>query len=141
MDEYVFINLNKPYQFQTPFDKDFALLLIVEDESITPEIQTQISSDIVLSNCRYFMCRGHQCSTWDDSVDFACIEQDKDITTTWHENESLEETLFFLASHTFDSEKDQVINTKCVMILGENNELLDHCRVTLSGNYFKLQNT
>ncbi len=53
------------------------------------------------------MAWGIECSSWDDSVDYANIESfncenipdDKFVMTTWHENESIEEVFLFSKSH------------------------------------------
>jgi hypothetical protein len=47
---------------------------------------------------------GNNCSSWDDSVDYANLElfnhnpipPESFVLTTWHENESLEEAMFFI---------------------------------------------
>ena len=49
------------------------------------------------------MAWGRDCSLWDDSVDWAFLEQydygeypkDKFVMTTWHDDETLEDTLEF----------------------------------------------
>lgn len=78
------------------------MILIVEAE-VTPEWQTLVSDWIVRSGCLYMMAWGIECSSWDDSVDWANIDKfgevpipdDGFVTTTWHLDESLEEVFEF----------------------------------------------
>lgn len=80
----------------------FRAIVIIE-EAVIPEWQTAISTWLVESGCLYMMAWGMNCSSWDDSVDFANLEQfdfgeipeDKSIMTTWHENDPLDEVFLF----------------------------------------------
>jgi hypothetical protein len=62
-----------------------------------------VSEWLVRSGCRYMMAWGRRCSAWDDSVDLAngdCfgsgeISDDDFVVTTWHDEESLEDTFWF----------------------------------------------
>ncbi|MDD5058648.1 MAG: hypothetical protein PHQ60_12330 [Sideroxydans sp.] len=82
--------------------KPFRTVVIVEDE-FTPEWQSTIATWLVKSGCLYMMAWGKDCSSWDDAVDFANLEEfnfgeipeDKDAMTTWHENEPLNEVFWF----------------------------------------------
>ncbi len=80
----------------------FRVLVIVE-EAVTSEWQKKVSTWLVTSGCLYMMAWGIECSSWDDSVDYANIEyfnyenipDNKFVMTTWHENESIEEVFLF----------------------------------------------
>lgn len=94
-----------PYAFAAPpISGAFALLLVITSENVTREEQAAISSAIVASGARWVAAWGHQCSTWDDSVDGAYLETDPDfnppdetmVITTWHENESVEAAFSYL---------------------------------------------
>jgi hypothetical protein len=77
--------------------------VVVVDSEVTPEWQAQISNWLVRSGCLYMMAWGRKCSEWDDSVDVASLHMhgndevfDEDLVmTTWHEDESLEDTFWF----------------------------------------------
>ncbi len=98
-DEYEvwFATIERPFLFSSPFVGDFALMLVVIDSKITVEEREFISDEIVRQGCRYAVCTGHECSKWDDSIDFAFIATDPEFSppddrmvwTTWHENELL----------------------------------------------------
>lgn len=125
----------RPFQFRSPFaGEDFVLLLVVAARFISPEEQAELSSSIVAENCRYAVCWGHRCSSWDDSIDFAFMSTDpnfdppdeRDVMTTWHEHETLEETAwFFMWSTTFD---DFVPQNFLAVVLGGSENALDAAR-------------
>jgi len=80
----------------------FKAVIIVEDD-VKSDWQSSVSQWIANAGCRYMLAWGKGCSSWDTSVDIANLEQfdygdipeDEFIMTTWHENESLEEVLWF----------------------------------------------
>ena len=89
-------------EFTSPRPKrDFAALIVVFDPSVARDSQAAISERIVRDGCRYAVCTGHACSTWDTSVDAAYLAQDANwsppedrfVMTTSHQDESLEEAI------------------------------------------------
>ena len=76
--------------------KPFLAVLVIEDPVSQPW-QDLISRWLVRSGCIYMMTWGLNCSAWDDSVDFANIEQfnygeipeDELVMTSCHEDETL----------------------------------------------------
>lgn len=80
----------------------FKAVLIIEAD-VESEWQSAVSRWLADSGCRYMMAWGAACSSWDDSVDEANLEQfdhgeipeDEFIMTTWHDDESLEDVLRF----------------------------------------------
>ena len=77
--------------------------VVVVDSEVTPEWRSQVSDWLVQSGCLYMMAWGQNCGEWDTSVDLANmamfdygeIPDDKFVMTTWHENESLQQTFWF----------------------------------------------
>jgi hypothetical protein len=105
--------LERPYRFESPFgSEEFALLLLVADPAVTSEEQEHLSAEIVATECRYAACAGHGCSSWDDSIDLACVLRDLEkgeegpfVMTSWHEDETLDEVAeFFLLCVSIDGE-------------------------------------
>lgn len=104
--------LERPYLFASPVrGREFALLLVVIDDSISPAEQNWLSSEFVLQGCRSACCAGHACSSWDDSIDWAYLDtcpdlqpQDENfVMTTWHEGEALDEAAWcFIHCSAFD---------------------------------------
>jgi hypothetical protein len=122
--------LRRPYAFSSPFGRDsFAICLYVADPSVTPDEQATLSREIVRQGCRYAVCAGERCSSWDDSIDMADLERNnwevKDATfvmTTWHEDESVEDiVLFFLNNMRFD---DWTAVNFLVAVIGGNAQML-----------------
>lgn len=62
-----------------------------------------MSDWLVNTGCYYMMAWGHKCSEWDDSVDHSSLQKrnfeitsdDDLVMTTWHEDESIDETFWF----------------------------------------------
>ena len=83
----------------------FKAVVIIE-QSVLPNWRADVSRWLVESGCRYMMAWGIDCSSWDDSVDYADLErhdyreipESEFVMTTWHENESLED-VFWFAKH------------------------------------------
>ena len=124
------ICLNSPYSLDcSPFDgADFVVLIINNDPAISPDDQYALSLALVREGCRYAVCIGHNCSTWDDSVDYANMEVDPGLTdskfvmTTWHENDTPDQIAnFFLNCTTFG---DNVFTHFLILSVGQNDELL-----------------
>lgn len=78
--------------------KPYKCVVVINDK-MTESRQAEISSWLVTSGCLYMMAWGNNCSSWDDSVDLANLEQfdfgvipnDKFVMTTWHESAPLKE--------------------------------------------------
>jgi len=104
--ELRFLHLRRPYRFEAPIEGEFVLLLQITDADVTAEEQRRLSEAIVASGCRYALCRGVECSSWDDSIDDAAVAAEIDGTTrpflmtTWHEDEPLEDVLEFMLERT-----------------------------------------
>ncbi len=77
--------------------------VIVLEQAVADDWQSRVSEWLVKSGCLYMMAWGVECSSWDDSVDWANlsvvdledIPDDRFVMTTWHDNEPLTETFWF----------------------------------------------
>jgi hypothetical protein len=85
--------------------------VVVIEVEVSYEWQKLVSDWIVASGCLYMMAWGHECSSWDDSVDWANIDKfgdspipdDEFVVTTWFDDEPLKEVFWFsktLAEHS-----------------------------------------
>lgn len=80
----------------------FRAVLVLE-QAVRDDWQSQVSDWLVKSGCLYMMAWGVECSSWDDSVDWANhsvvglddIPDDRFVMTTWHDDEPLAETFWF----------------------------------------------
>ena len=111
---WAFSELRVLYQRITPNDtlrpyagpRPFAAVVAIE-MPVDPSWQRDMSKWIVESGCLYMMAWGLDCSSWDDSVDFANLEifdygavpDDKHVMTTWHRDETLLEVFDFAKRH------------------------------------------
>ena len=81
--------------------------MVVIDAFVTSEWQEKVSAWLVRSSCLYMLAWGRDCSSWDDSVDIANLEQfgfgeipeGQFVVTTWHAGESLSEAFDFCKRH------------------------------------------
>lgn len=86
----------------------FRAVVIVE-AAVSSEWQALVSDWLVKTGCLYMMAWGTKCSTWDDSVDIANLEQfdfgeipdDSFVMTTWHADEPLNEVFWFSKNNAF----------------------------------------
>jgi hypothetical protein len=82
--------------------RPFRAVLIIE-AAVLPEWQNCVSDWLVQSGCLYMMAWGENCSSWDDSVDWANIHQfqpsgipdNRFVMTTWQEEDAMEEVFWF----------------------------------------------
>lgn len=123
--EIWFCQLDKPYDFTTPFsDEPFVCILFNNEQFICNDDQNKISDGLVLLNCRCAVCAGYNCSSWDDSIDWAYLSTDEDynppdetfIMTTWHDREPIEDIIWYGLNNTnFD---DIVFNKYLILFVG-----------------------
>ena len=97
----------------------FKAVVIIE-EDLEKDRRVQICNWIVDMGCLYMMAWGIECGIWDDIVDekncydfnFKGVPEEKDIMTTWHNNQSLIELFYFsknLAKHPCIELKNTII--------------------------------
>lgn len=112
--------------------RPFRAVVILDDE-YGAEWQDKVSHWLVHSGCLYMMAWGPECSSWDDSVDYAQREKYPDgardrqfVMTTWHADETLESVFWFCQFCAFDP-YDMISNTLIVHVgrLDRRDELLE----------------
>jgi hypothetical protein len=77
--------------------------VVVIEAEVSYQWQKLVSDWMVESGCLYMIAWGRECSTWDDSVDWANIDKygdgpipdDKFVMTTWHKDTSLSYVFWF----------------------------------------------
>ena len=100
----------------------FKAVLVIEHE-VADAWRALISEWLVDTGCLYMMAWGRDCSTWDDAVDWANLEDfdfgeipdERLVMTTWHEKQSLEE-VFGFAKHAARHEHAELATTVIVHI-------------------------
>jgi len=76
--------------------------IIVIDAPYSTLWQDQVSDWLAASGCLFMLAWGKDCTTWDDSVDYANLRQfsygeipeEHFIFTTWHANQALDEVFW-----------------------------------------------
>ena len=84
-------------------------VVVIADADVTPVWQASVSDWLVQSGCLYMMAWGNGCSSWDDSVDMANLQQfefndipeDRFVMTTWHTDEPLKEVFWYCKNNAF----------------------------------------
>ena len=80
--------------------------VVVLDGEYSGEWQNEVSDWLIRRGCLYMLAWGPNCSSWDDSVDWANLQEfdfgdipdHRFVMTTWHEDETLESVLWFAGS-------------------------------------------
>ncbi|WP_425511283.1 DUF7684 family protein [Pseudomarimonas salicorniae] len=110
-------------------------VIVVLDTEVSPEWQSTVSEWLVSVGCLYMLAWGARCSSWDDSVDhanleavgFEAIPEGADVMTTWHENESLQEVMWFAKSCAFHSSVD--LTRTIILHVGESPREQELCAI------------
>ncbi|MGE5564232.1 MAG: hypothetical protein ACM3ZV_13140 [Bacillota bacterium] len=96
--------------------------VVVLESDYSRDWQNGVSRWLVESGCRYMLAWGPNCSSWNDSVDWADMEarnyEDDDskfVMTTWHENQTLED-VFWQAQFTANFSYDDVELRNAVIV-------------------------
>ena len=97
--------------------------VVIIDASYSRDWQKEVSDWLVASGCLYMMAWGEDCSSWDDSVDYANLDafdygdipDDRFVLTTWHERQALDD-VFWEAQFASDHGTVQLDQTLIVDI-------------------------
>lgn len=128
---------------QKPFDtssinvkEPFACLLYSNQDDLTNDEMMSVANWLVSSGCRYAVCAGLNCSEWHDTVDTADIIRDpttqKLVMTTWHEDETIEDIVWFwLNSTDFD---DIAFENYLVLFIGDLKTIQEEVQKAIENN-------
>jgi hypothetical protein len=101
------LELRRPYQFSSPFEGEFAAMIVALDPAMNAEEQRELSAALVAQGCRYAVCAGIKASSCDDSLDWAFLESvnfepadERFVMTSWHDEETPDDVVFFFANCT-----------------------------------------
>ena len=97
--------------------------VVILNAHYSGEWQDEVSRWLVDSGCRYMLAWGPDCTTWDDSVDYASIikhlpEETPDsdfVMTTWHSDQTLED-VFWQAQFNAQLSYDDVELNETVLL-------------------------
>ena len=128
-----------PYEFTSPTSGEYALLLVIGDDDVSPDEQWRLSELFVRSGCRYAVCFGATSTTWDDSIDMVGVMDEVGghpspfVMTTWHEDEPIEETVDFFAEHA--RFEDWSTSEFVVVVLGGTEDLATQVKEAVSKRF------
>ncbi len=81
--------------------RHFVALLATDATDVDAAVLAEFSRKLLGSGCVYFCAWGPDCERVHDIFDEECIDVEPVIMTTWHEEDSLDEALWFLVSRAF----------------------------------------
>lgn len=131
---------DRPYSFASPCPgEEFALLVVIGDDAVSVDEQASLAEQFVRQGCRYAVCAGHGCSSWDDAIDMVGVMDEIDshpgplVMTTWHEGEALVDVVeYFAGLTTFD---DWVPAAFVALVIGGPRELEAEVRAALEERF------
>lgn len=103
-------NIHAADEWIPPFAGEIyvAFVLLMESSELLSEFDS-LSNKLVNTKCRYVCSWGEQCELFHDLVDESDVMLSLDkkndapsIMTTWHNNESIEDALFYFFNCSFD---------------------------------------
>jgi len=119
--------IERLFLFTSPFQgEQFVVMLVVSDTNISDVEQAALSKEFVQQGCRYAVCTGFRCSSWDDSIDLAAISTDPNfnppddrfVMTTWHQDDQIPDVVEYFRWNTCFA--DFVPRHFLILFLGSN---------------------
>ena len=100
--------LEQAADFALPFRQQPYVGVLWSNLSRPPSDQREfLTNALIASGCRYLVCGGSECELWHDFADEAylaldpeCANENAFVTTTWHDQESEEDVVFFFLTCT-----------------------------------------
>ena len=129
--EVKLVQTARPFEYVSPYPgKEHTLLVCVADATVTSDERVRVSAEIVTAKCRYAVCWGYDCSSWDTAIDCAYIETDENfsppdetfVMTTWHDGEPIEDAVDFWWMNTWFDDYESI--KLAILIIGEQADLL-----------------
>lgn len=128
---------------EKPFDTSsievkipFACLLYSNQDNVTHDEMMSVANWLVSSGCRYVVCAGLNCSEWHDTIDTADIIRDPStqnlIMTTWHENETIENVVWFSLNLT--NFEDMAFENYLVLLIGDSKTIEEKIQKAIKNN-------
>ena len=129
--EVKLVQTARPFEYVSPYPgEEHTLLVCVADATVTSDERARVSAEIVAAKCRYSVCWGYDCSSWDTAIDCAYIETDENfsppdetfVMTTWHDDEPIEDVIDFWWMNTWFDDYESI--KLAILIIGEQADLL-----------------
>ena len=129
--EVKLVQTARPFEYVSPYPgEEHTLLVCVADATVTSDERARVSAEIVTAKCRYAVCWGYDCSSWDTAIDCAYIETDENfsppdetfVMTTWHDGEPIEDAIDFWWMNTWFDDYESI--KLAILIIEEQADLL-----------------
>lgn len=112
--------------------------LIYSNQNVNIDDISLVADWLISSGCLYAVCAGKDCETWHDTIDEISVIKDVEdaktelIMTTWHENESIEEVVWFwLNSTNFDN---KIFENYLCLIIDDSKLMEEEIQQTIKEN-------
>lgn len=109
---------NQAIHFELP-KEPYIVVIAIYNNNVSNDWRNLCSDWIVQSEqCYWAMAWGHECSIWDDALDYSYLEfcnydlpedDDYNFMTTWHEDQTLEDVIEFAESIPVDTLPQQAL--------------------------------
>ena len=98
----------------------FAALLVADTMHVTDEALSALSRQLLQSGCSYFCAWGPGCERAHDLFDQQCLFTPAVIMTTWHDNEPLDDAIWYFLRTTFpDDAYWDTTGSALAMVVGD----------------------
>jgi hypothetical protein len=112
--------------------KHFCCLIAWDASQSTVEEVSALVDPLIKAGCVYFVCWGPSCERVHDIIDESDPYEDGVIMTTWHSEESLEETLWFFLNVAWpDKEFEETFGASLAITIGSK-DWASEVRIALS---------
>lgn len=112
--------------------------LIYSNKNVTIDDISLVADSLISSGCLYVVCTGKDCETWHDTIDEISVMKNveegetKLIMTSWHENDSIEEVIWFWLNLTdFDN---ITFENYLALVVGESKEIENEIQQAIKEN-------
>ena len=138
--------LSAPLRFVSPFgDKDFALMIVVNDRTISLAERDAFCKEVIRQNGRSIHSVGYDCEAWHDAFDDAYLAftgkfgsgdasaDERLVMTSWHADGPLSEAVFELL---FCSTVEDWPTRFLILLIGENDRAREEILAAIMENGF-----
>lgn len=110
--------VNQLFKIELP-NSPYLLLIAIHSPLVNTQWRYDFCNWVVKSKqCYWALAWGHECSIWDDALDYAYLEfcnydlpedDDYNFMTTWHEDQTLDEVIEFAKTYIASPLEDSTL--------------------------------
>lgn len=114
--------------------KPFRCVLLI-DRQVAEDVRKEMCRNVIAAGCLYAMTWGRDCELWHDEIDAAAanhfsnttVPDSRLVMTTWHSEETLEESLHFAKYTARNSYAGECLEYLVVLDLGTKSRSTEVC--------------